>query len=935
MSCLSLDWLKNIFYCGMSPKVLHGLCRVACCLLFGGMFQFSLAANDVVRFDKATETVSLEPYLSYFEDPSAAISFTEILLFEEYEFSKRPNNNITQNFGNTDSAIWLSLTLENTSSEILWMYLLQDNPLIGRVELYSQNEQRKLYEMGFDVALKDRYIKTNQSVFKLMFEPGESKRLYIRATSQLPMSMPLTLYSEDAYYRYQQTLRLIEGGIVGIILALLIYNLFLWYLETYPLYLYLALYIIAMIGANLGSTGYYVYLFQDCNACGVRLSYISVAFVVATFIPQIAIYLELKKRMPSWYKALRIAAFFTLFVCMPAALLGNKDIYMVCMTMPMAVLLISAVYTSIKLSRDRFRPANIFIVATSAPIISACAWILYVVGLIPLFPFLLIFQPAATAVQLILLSFGLADRINDVRIKTEMMNKNIYKLQEQGKIKSEFLAQMSHEIRTPINGVLGMIGLFKEDNLTAYQHYFSDIIYRSGNRLLATVNNILDYSKLDADKMGVEFVEFDLDEKVSETLLLFLPTVEQSLLEIRYSIDSSLPSVVRSDSRIIGQIVFNLVDNAIKYSHQGTIEVDLKLLSSEEKETGVLNLLVRDHGVGFEQDSDLLNASSIEEFIQATLVGNEQTGLGLNVVAQYVRILGGVLKLENCIDGGVCVDLCLPIGLPADENSPSLPQALRDIHVYWLGETEVINIRLQSIFTNWSLPFSTIQLASLEAFVNEVKDQVSVICLDKSGRAMYEEVNTPLPEGLVVVEFTLTSGSFMQQDGTELNIRQICYLSSAKKIQQFLLDEVDRICHRGQDDREVQSIESMAAGKILVAEDNAVNQMIVQRMLDAAECDFDIVTNGQLLLELYQQATHEVRIIFMDCEMPIMNGFEASRRIREYEQKMQLEPVKIIALTSHVGEDIIADIKAAGMDSFLSKPIDKQTLMQTIQDTMA
>ncbi len=894
------------------------------------------------QINEQTKSLPLEPYLAYFEDPTSEIKFDQIIASQTNIFVLPDNPVATKNFGNTSSAVWLRLNIENTADVPVLIYILQNNPLIGLVELYSTESNSKLAETGFDIPLQQRPLKTNQSIFKLLFAAKESKHLYMRVTSYFPMSMPLKLYGEDEYFHYQIILRLIEGAIVGITLALLIYNLFLWYLDKQRLYLYLALYIISITGTNLSNTGYFIYLFPDCESCGIRLNYISGALVIASFIPQIAIYLELKARMPFWYKMLRLAAMFSLFVCIPAAVIGSKNLYLASLGPPILVMIAGALYPPIKLAIKGFRPAFIFIAATIAPLLSGVVWILYVLGAIPPLPFLLTYQPTATAIQLIILSFGLADRINELRSDTLDMEKEIYTLHEQGKIKSEFLAQMSHEIRTPINGVLGMIDIFRQDKLTAYQQFFADIVYRSGRRLLATINNVLDFSKLDAGKMAVEHVEFDLDDRICETLSLFLPIVEQSLLEIEYIRDHSVPFKLRSDPTKIGQIVFNLIDNAIKFSKYGRISIVVKVMDTGDAETGLLHLVIKDQGRGFDRHSELLAAKSIEQFIQATSTGDEYTGLGLSVVAQYIKLLGGTLALESYAGEGATFNICLPVGRVIGEEEYTLEPEFLEAKIYWLGEDGAMAARLNSLLKHWGmLLIYVVPNENLSLAFEYLSREFALVCFNESLKDEYRNQLLQLPENVAKLEFSLRSNSYFtnsyfEEVVNERSYRSLSYLSSGVEIAKTM-SKILQSSNRREVIREVIPEEDikLVKYKILVAEDNTVNQLIIKRILESAQCEFDILENGQRLLETYQQNWKSVGLILMDCEMPVMNGFVAAEKIRQFEQSSGLKPVKIIALTAHTEGEVLDKINLSGMDTYLAKPIDKETLYRILRELEA
>ncbi len=734
----------------------------------------------------------LRPFLSVIEDKTSNLSYEEIKL-RTADFIPLQSVSPKADFGYTTSAMWFCLEIENTEPLEKGFVLFIDNPMLGKIELYWEIDGATSYHVsGREVKFSQRENWQNNPLFKLRLPENSKKLVYIRATSRHPLNMPLMIYTSVHHYQEQYSQRMVEGIIWGITLALFFYNLFLYSVGKDISYLYLLAYIVSMSGINITTTGFSSYLMPECYACSGRLNFISGTLVIISLGLQIDNFLNLKQELPAAHRIMVWTNIYTFFVTMPLALLWNQFWYSIMIIPSGLSMMISVSYLSVKMAMAGNRSAQIYLISMIAPAISGGVWMLYSAGLISAPPLLNVFQTSATAMQLVLLSMGVAHKINQIRAQTIETEKDIFAQQQQARLKSEFLAQMSHEIRTPINGILGVANIFGETKMTELQESINDMIYRSGQRLLSTINNILDFSKLEAERMVLHVDQVDVHQLLNEVVMLFSGAVETRKIHIILKIDKKIPRRLMTDGNALQQILHNLLDNAIAATQEGEITVEASQISHREADPGFgICFAVVDTGRGFKSAFADEALETLLEKIERIELQDVNTGLGLPIVDRYVKLLGG-----QC-------------------NISSVP-----------GKGTKVTVNL------------------------------------------------------------------IAERGTEPEI--ISYGGVARSIQEV---------------------------HILVAEDNSVNQLVAKGILRSLGCQFSFVENGQRAVDAYKEKYNEYDLIFMDCEMPVLDGFQATQLIRQFEEQETLARVPIIALTAHSEGDIQEQLMMSGMDDILHKPL--------------
>lgn len=511
--------------------------------------------------------------------------------------------------------------------------------------------------------------------------------------------------------------------------------------------------------------------------------------------------------------------------------------------------------------------------------------------------------------------------------------------EETTEAKSLFLANMSHEIRTPMNAIIGMAHLALKTELTLKQKDYIEKIHRAGMSLLGIINDILDFSKIEAGKLDIEEVEFDLDEVLSSVAVVTSEKAEQKELEYLFDLRPSVPTRLRGDPLRLGQVLINLVNNAIKFTQAGEIALQCDLLEQNEDQVR-LRFEVRDTGLGMSQEQSSKLFRPFSQGDESTTRKFGGTGLGLSISKGMIELMGGAIHLESEQGKGTSVIFELPfVCLP--ETKPHYHRELFDTMQVLIVDDHVMAAELLADKLRRYGVSCELSHSGQDAF----KQILSRETEQGSGYdALFVDLHMPGMEGtelirllrsadlkrlpkIVLVGATAREGLNYREEATVAD----AYLDKPFNASNVFDTLVNLFSYA--DSKHVSPLVQTAFRchhlRILLVEDNPINQQIARELLESANIDVDIAQNGKIALECLQaHAVDHYQLVFMDVQMPEMDGHEATKRIRA---DSRYQSLPIIAMTAHALLIERERCLSSGMNAHLAKPINPRELFQIIE----
>lgn len=899
-------------------------------------------ATEPVKVSELTIRLSQHSGLRFFPDPKHQLDLSFFLPLSPAEiaaqdFWRRPGLK-TNLPGFSHYSFWFFFPLQNDQKDIervtinykdhyqkvLNVYVIAEEGLLykrmtGNSQPFSSRDyDHRHYRFGFP-------LRPEQSVAVLIEVVGRPQYVFKRTdvtTDHLLAKFP----SHRAWF---------DWFTFGVLMVMMFYNLIIYVITRERIYSLYVAFICAVIFNLFAVDGYGSQLIWGRFTWFDSHILLPSAYVLLGIFGFFSIaFLELERRQPRVYQYIRVlcygllllalVSFFSIDLATGVGLYVGFSVSLVMF----AVIL----WHSLRLWRAGVTGAKIYFIS----------WLILLgAGVVVMLDVMIwgyyhgYYMEVSYLLQVTLISVSLGNRINLLRVKEQRaVNEN--------RAKSEFLAKMSHEIRTPMNGVLGMSEMLSHTPLTKEQQQYNDIIYNSGKSLLKIINDILDYSKIEAGKLSLESVEFDIDSLALETVSLFSFRAQDKDLHLYCDISTRGQCYIGDPLRL-RQIIINLLSNSLKFTEQG----EVLLLISEDAEQNELRITVQDTGIGISKEQlDKL----FESFQQADNSISRRyggTGLGLAISRQLVTLMGGSISVESELGIGstFIVKLSLPVAKEREIEGLLWPQ-LQGVRVGLVTANNLMARFTASQMEKWGVKFHhwLTCVEPLDCCVNK-GNKLDFLCIDGCKEEALELLENDICSFLtakirVILFFKTAKSSTLKSIESRYSVvavRSPLYSYEIGELLNRLLLPDQKVPSLQQAQIAAEPLARLAVNRVLVAEDNQVNRRVIEAMLARLGQRCVIVNDGQQAMRAFKEANIDSDVdpfdlVFMDCEMPVLDGYSATHAIRDLEERFCLgtNTIAIIALTAHALPEQLEHALNVGMNDHLSKPVSLGILAKAI-----
>jgi len=777
--------------------------------------------------------------------------------------------------------------------------------------------------------------------FPFTVPPQSQQTYYLRLKTTSAAVLAAKLYQPDRFWTDATREQRKQGLFYGAMLVVLFYNLFLFFSTRERVYLLYACMLLPITGFLACMEGlFFCYFPYEGGPQNFALPGL-VALAGVGIITFAMDYLNVR-RPGFWRWGSRLLGALLLLEALVALVLGPRlGLEMVIVTGVSLCLFLLAMGLS-ALRHDR-EVAIYFVLGVGPFQLSDIGTALGSFGYFPFQDFFIDGMKLAILWMVLMLSLGLGKRLRVMRDAQERSEKRVLLAQAQSQAKSDFLAVMSHEIRTPLNGVMGMAELLKATGLNAEQVRIVSTMEQSGQALIEVINDVLDYSKIEAGKVSLEAQPFNVERWLDECIVLLQARIHKQQLSLICSVADDVPAQLSGDAARLRQILVNLLSNAVKFTSRGGIQIKVRVAPQGSGKVDFI-VVVSDTGIGISPDQ---LEHIFDSFVQADRSTSRHfggTGLGLSISRQLCQLMGGDLTVDSEPGRGsdfqarvvldTVADAPPRLRWPADLPAQRVLLVDSDPAFCSIMQAEAAappRLTIDAVQTGQE---AVTRLHEAEAEGRGYNMLVTALQLrDMNGLSLHDRLRRD-PQMVAVKTLLFAQPQMQPSPGVLMHAGVFLAFSRpvrAQELRQSLIDAMVR-------DRPTRSIEAppeqldlpqFPGLRVLVAEDNRTNQLVIQGFLRKLGIQPVLVDNGRQAVTVFKSTDYDM--VLMDCEMPVLDGYGATQEIRRYESDNQRSRVPILAISAHVTQHYIDNCYAAGMDDHIPKPVNSRLLREKIE----
>ncbi|MEA3546564.1 MAG: 7TM diverse intracellular signaling domain-containing protein, partial [Thermodesulfobacteriota bacterium] len=927
-------------------------------ILFSSLFLLSVLSDptpafgaDPIVITAKKNVYSLGRHLDILEDRTGKLGISDIRQ-PETETLFQPSTVDAPGFGFTSSAYWARTTITSRLDAPATYYFELKYPMLDHVEFYIPNDNGRLKKFitGDKHPFSTRPLNYTYFVFPVTLQPDQSLTCYMRCVTTGSMNLPLILLSPVALAETTSFEYMMLGIYYGLVLVMIIYNLFLYFRIKDSTYLYYVTFVSGFMFFQMGLNGLsfqFLWPNQLWWANNNLPFFIFFAYLFGSLFTRSILhtrhYLPCMDKLLSFYQYLGIVGMLFALVFSYAA--SIKLAAALCFTLP------THIYCGIRIMMTGYRPALYYAVAWSVFLIGIVVYAMKTFAILPNTFFTQWASQIGSAWEVTLLAICLADRLyllekEKKQVQAEYMNRlekaniqldesniqlsqantelNVYNIDLEKRIsertlslshsnkrlrqearerkiaeekaeaanlaKSAFLANMSHEIRTPMNAIIGMSGLALRKNQDSKTGYYLRTIQTSGNTLLKIINDILDFSKIESGKMEIEKTPFKLRNILENLADIFSERMAEKKVELIISEDKDVPDSLQGDPLRLGQVLINLVDNSLKFTERGEVHVKISLLDKKAKNV-TLQFSISDTGIGISKeqlDKLFFSFSQADTSISRQYGG---TGLGLAICRQLVELMDGEIKVTSTLGQGSTFSFTVAFTTAPGSRDviKQIPDDICNAGILIADNNKTVQTSLQNSLTPYGFTVETAD--SLEPIFqseenSDLRDFDLILLGNLGDEQKTLETLTHIRQKTSLQKTPVILLTFL---GQEHLVRQARPLDVNIFLQKPVLRnqlcsairkslKTDHTRNMSQTTSPGPTAAHVQGGKILLVEDNLINQQIVLELLSDEEIQIVTANNGEEAIKAIRNDFYDA--VLMDVQMPVMDGLEATRQIR-------------------------------------------------------